>query len=91
MLGSIGFTLISEHLRRSDSDSSLCERYGISRKTGYKWITPMKASAERSWRRGARRARNWIQQRLAERFGEGEVPSRTTSYNILKAAGRVAD
>ncbi len=30
-----------------------------------------------------------IQQRLAERFGEAEVPSRTTIYNILKAAGRI--
>lgn len=29
---------IADHLRRLESVSALCERYGISRKTGYKWI-----------------------------------------------------
>lgn len=29
---------IADHLREAGSFSQLCERYGISRKTGYKWV-----------------------------------------------------
>lgn len=29
---------IADHLREAISFSQLCERYGISRKTGYKWV-----------------------------------------------------
>ena len=29
---------IADHLRELGSFSQLCERYGISRKTGYKWV-----------------------------------------------------
>jgi len=29
---------IADHLRETDSFSHLCERYGVSRKTGYKWV-----------------------------------------------------
>ncbi len=29
---------IADYLRRSLSVTELCEHYGISRKTGYKWI-----------------------------------------------------
>ncbi len=29
---------ISDHLRQTSSVSDLCRSYGISRKTGYKWI-----------------------------------------------------
>ena len=29
---------VSDYLRKSDTVSGLCRRYGISRKTGYKWI-----------------------------------------------------
>ena len=29
---------IADHLRRTLSITELCELYGISRKTGYKWI-----------------------------------------------------
>ena len=29
---------IADHLREPGSFSQLCERYGISRKTGYKWV-----------------------------------------------------
>lgn len=29
---------VSDYLRQSDTVSGLCRRYGISRKTGYKWI-----------------------------------------------------
>lgn len=29
---------IADHLRETGSFSQLCERYGISRKTGYKWV-----------------------------------------------------
>ncbi|MDO8891716.1 MAG: helix-turn-helix domain-containing protein [Sulfurimicrobium sp.] len=29
---------IADHLREPGSFSHLCERYGISRKTGYKWV-----------------------------------------------------
>lgn len=106
---------IAEHLRRADSVSALCERYGISRKTGYKWIERYANEgagglADHSRRRHAQERIAYpireailelrgpagkelgpkkIQQRLAERFGEAEVPSRTTIYNILKAAGRI--
>lgn len=29
---------IADHLREPGNFSQLCERYGISRKTGYKWV-----------------------------------------------------
>ena len=29
---------IADHLREPGNFSQLCERYGISRKTGYKWL-----------------------------------------------------
>jgi len=29
---------IADHLRDTHSVTELCERYGVSRKTGYKWI-----------------------------------------------------
>lgn len=29
---------IADHLRGVDSHTQLCARYGISRKTGYKWL-----------------------------------------------------
>src|SRR6476469_8158398 len=29
---------IAEHLRQTASFSQLCQQYGISRKTGYKWV-----------------------------------------------------
>src|SRR4029453_8291032 len=31
---------IADHLRDSLSIAELCELYGVSRKTGYKWIAP---------------------------------------------------
>ncbi|WP_349609310.1 MULTISPECIES: helix-turn-helix domain-containing protein [Cupriavidus] len=106
---------IAAHLRRTDSVSALCERYGISRKTGYKWIEryanegidglaehsrsrhmqqriayPIRqAILELRGRGGMELGPKKIQQRLAERFGEAEVPSRTTIYKILKAAGKI--
>ncbi|MEM5433257.1 MULTISPECIES: helix-turn-helix domain-containing protein [Cupriavidus] len=106
---------VIDHLQRRDSVSALCERYGISRKTGYKWIERyanegLNGLNERSRCRhdqeriaypirqavlqlrghgGTELGPKKIQKRLAERFGEAEVPSRTTIYNILKAAGRI--
>ncbi|MFC4346189.1 integrase core domain-containing protein [Cupriavidus numazuensis] len=106
---------IADHLRQVDSVSALCEHYGISRKTGYKWIDRYESEgltglSERSRSRhgqeriaypirqailqlrghgGTELGPKKIQKRLAERFGEAEVPSRTTIYNILKAAGRI--
>lgn len=35
---------IADHLREAGSFSQLCERYGISRKTGYKWVARYKAA-----------------------------------------------
>ena len=35
---------IADYLRRSLSISELCTNYGISRKTGYKWLTAEKAT-----------------------------------------------
>jgi putative transposase len=29
---------IADYLRQVDSFSRLCERFGVSRKTGYKWV-----------------------------------------------------
>src|SRR5512142_1141263 len=34
---------IADHLREAVSFSQLCERYGISRKTGYKWVERYRA------------------------------------------------
>lgn len=105
---------IGEHLRGLYSHSELCERYGISRKTGYKWIWRYQAQQleglqERSRRplhspeaipytlrkaiielrqqgRDAPGAKK-IQAQLSARFPAEPVPSKSTIYNILKAAG----
>lgn len=29
---------IADHLREAQTITELCDRYGVSRKTGYKWI-----------------------------------------------------
>jgi putative transposase len=29
---------IADHLRETQTITELCDRYGVSRKTGYKWI-----------------------------------------------------
>jgi putative transposase len=107
---------LADHVRGMGTFSGLCERYGISRKTGYKWVERYRESglqglAERSRRphhfaeaipyaiRQAvldiRRAQRdppgpkKIQALLERRFGSEAVPSRTSIYNILKAAGQV--
>ncbi|SOZ70945.1 Integrase catalytic subunit (plasmid) [Cupriavidus taiwanensis] len=106
---------VIDQLQRRDSVSALCERYGISRKTGYKWIERYANEGLNGLNEGSRCRHDQeriaypirqavlqlrghggtelgpkkIQKRLAERFGEAEVPSRTTIYNILKAAGRI--
>jgi putative transposase len=105
---------IGEHLRGLYSHSELCERYGISRKTGYKWICRYQAQQleglqERSRRplhspeaiaytlrkaiielrqqgRDAPGAKK-IQAQLSARFPAERVPSKSTIYNILRAAG----
>ena len=46
---------IADYLRRSLSVAELCEHYGLSRKSGYKWIERYENEgptglAERSWR-----------------------------------------
>lgn len=35
---------IADYLRKSNNFSQLCERYGISRKTGYKWVERYRAT-----------------------------------------------
>ena len=35
---------IADYLRKANSFSQLCERYGISRKTGYKWVERYRAT-----------------------------------------------
>jgi transposase InsO family protein len=96
--------------------SALCERYGVSRKTGYKWLSRyeqggVEGLADHSRRRqqqdrvpeairqailelrqhgGYEQGPKKIQMLLAQRYGEAVVPSRTTIYNVLKAAGRIA-
>lgn len=108
---------LADHLRGVGNFSQLCERYGISRKTGYKWIERYRESgveglAERSRRphhnadvipyairqaileiRTAQRdvpGPKKIQVLLERRFGGEALPSKTSIYNILKAAGQMA-
>lgn len=108
---------LADHLRGVGNFSQLCERYGISRKTGYKWVERyreegMAGLAERSRRphhrpvaipyairqailelRLAQRdapGPKKIQALLERRFGSETAPSKTSIYNILKAAGQIA-
>jgi transposase InsO family protein len=107
---------LADYLRGIGTFSLLCERYGVSRKTGYKWVGRYRESgfeglAERSHRprthgmeipvairqavldlRASRRdapGPKKIQALLAQRFGVELVPSKTSIYNILKAAGQI--
>lgn len=107
---------LADYLRGIGPFSRLCERYGISRKTGYKWVERYRKDgldglAERSrrphqsgleipvairqaileLRTGQRDAPGpkKIQALLALRFGAELVPSKTSIYNILKAAGHI--
>jgi putative transposase len=50
---------IADHLRESLSITDLCELYGVSRKTGYKWIDRYLRTGRQDWRsaRAGRSAR----------------------------------
>ena len=43
---------VSEYLRDTISFTELCDRYGISRKTGYKWIDRYQAEDRLDWQTG---------------------------------------
>ncbi|WP_197386774.1 integrase core domain-containing protein [Ralstonia pseudosolanacearum] len=107
---------IADHLKGCESMSALCARYGVSRKTGYKWLERYEAAgpgglAEHNRRRheqeripyairqailelrtqgGLEQGPKKIQKLLEARYGAQAVPSRTTIYNVLKQAGRIA-
>lgn len=107
---------LADYLRGTGPFNQLCESYGISRKTGYKWVERYQSAgldglAERSRKplhcvsaipftmRQAilelrSRERNLlgpkkIQALLAKQFASDEIPSKTSIYNILKAAGLI--
>ncbi|MGL4995539.1 MAG: integrase core domain-containing protein [Deefgea sp.] len=106
---------IADYLRGELAFKALCGLYGISRKTGYKWvqryhslgIEGLQAQSRRPHgsavtpyvvRQAVLELRNYkgdvlgpkkIQPLLATRFAESLIPSQTTIYNILKAAGCV--
>ena len=107
---------IADHLRATCSLSELCERYGISRKTGYKWIARYRQLGTDGLQDQSRKplhnrfAISYAQRQaiielrtttpgqpgpkklmalLEQRWGAGHTPSKTTIYNILKAAGLI--
>lgn len=106
---------IADYLRGEMAFKALCGLYGISRKTGYKWVRRYRALGCDGLQAQSRRPhssavtpyvvrqavlelRNYkgdvlgakkILPLLATRFTESQLPSQTTIYNILKAAGRV--
>lgn len=107
---------IADHLRGGASLRELCNRYGISRKTGYKWIERYRQAGVDGLHEQSRRphhnccALSYAQRQaiielrtnepgrlgpkklytlLLERWGEAYTPSKTTIYNVLKAAGLV--
>ena len=49
---------IADHLRETDCFSRLCERYGISRKTGYKWVTRYRETGADGLQEQSRRPRH---------------------------------
>ncbi len=61
---------IAEHLRNPDNFSQLCERYGISRKTGYKWVARYRAEGTEG---------------LEERSRKPHKPAGEIPYAIRKA------
>lgn len=107
---------LADYLRGIGTFSLLCDRYGISRKTGYKWVEryreegldglsersrkPHRTSQEiplairqvilelRTGQRDIPGPKK-IQALLSQRFGPELVPSKTSIYNILKAAGQI--
>lgn len=107
---------LADYLLGINSFSLLYDRYGISRKTGYKWVERYREDgfdglAERSRKPhhsgleipvAIRQAilELWTGQRdtpgpkkiqalLSQRFGPELVSSKTSIYNILKAAGQI--
>ncbi len=106
---------IADYLRGEMAFKALCGLYGISRKTGYKWVRRYQAFGIEGLQAQSRRPhgssvtpyvvrqavlelRNYkgdvlgpkkIQPLLAAQFAESLIPSQTTIYNILKAAGSV--
>ena len=48
-----------------DSMAALCEDYGVSRKTGYKWLQRYLAAGQGAWW-SARTPRMWCRGRLAK-------------------------
>ena len=49
---------IADHLRETDCFSRLCERYGISRKTGYKWVARYRQTGADGLQEQSRRPRH---------------------------------
>lgn len=107
---------IADHLRAKSSLSELCRRYGISRKTGYKWIeryrqlgmdglqeqsrrphqssqaisyTQRQAIIELRTREPGQPGPKKLHTLLVRRWGADNVPSKTSIYNVLKAAGLI--
>lgn len=107
---------IADHLRKVTTFSELCERYGISRKTGYKWVAryeelgfeglqeqsrcphdhPM--TTPYTVRQVIKELRSHykdppgpkkIQVLLRQKHPSWDIPSKTTIYNILSAAGLI--
>lgn len=73
---------IADHLREQGDFSALCERYGISRKTGYKWVKRYRADgleglAERSRRPHATTGEipYTIRKAIIELRGQGRDPA----------------
>jgi transposase len=46
---------IADHLREAGNFSQLCERYGISRKTGHKWVGRYRANGLEGLEKRSRR------------------------------------
>ena len=107
---------LADYLRGGHAFKALCQHYGITPKTGYKWVaryqdegvdgleersrrpkaspqrTPYrirKAILELRERGPEKLGPKKIQVLLAQRFPEESLPSKTTVYNILHAAGLV--
>lgn len=107
---------LADHLRGVGDFSQLCQRYGISRKTGYKWVERYREHGVEGLQERSRRPHHHateipyairqailelraaqrdapgpkkIQALLERRFGSEAVPSKSSIYNILKAAGQI--
>src|SRR5213592_661756 len=80
---------IADHLRDALPISELCELYGVSRKTGYKWIDRYVRHGPAGLEERPRRGGKKLLALLHKRHPGWDLPGRSTACDILSRHGMV--